>query len=196
MYKFKIKSKSKNYDVFFSNDLTPLLKQNFHKNDFIIASTKKKTTTSTSTKKKTTSSSSATTTTKKKTTTTKVASNNSDPWSIGQLKFDYYYTPYDLCTEATNTFVEMVECGKFYRMKNCKPDCSNEGNMFMQYSDTLSSGVKKGAMNETEAMLRFIEFRASLSNKGSGTSGLSITKFNNFKQFQNSVRSITGSSGW
>ena len=70
MYKFKIKSKSKNYDVFFSNDLTPLLKQNFHKNDFIIASTKKKTTTSTSTKKKTTTLSSGSNTSKK---TTQVA---------------------------------------------------------------------------------------------------------------------------
>ena len=40
MYKFKIKSKSKNYYVCFSNNLIPSLKQNFHKNDFIIADKK------------------------------------------------------------------------------------------------------------------------------------------------------------
>ena len=129
---------------------------------------------------------------------TKLDSLPSDPWNIGRVDFDYYYTSYDLCTNVTNSFVEMVDCGKFYRLQSCKAtsNCSNEGNMFMQYSDTLALGVKKRTMNETEAMLKFIEFRASLTNKGTGTGGLGITKFNNFLQFQNTVRGITGSSGW
>ena len=40
MCKFKIKSKSKNYYVFFSNNLISSLKLNLHKNDFIIADKK------------------------------------------------------------------------------------------------------------------------------------------------------------
>jgi hypothetical protein len=139
--------------------------------------------------------------TKKNNTTAKKIPKDNDPWNIKKIKFDSYYSSYDICTEATNSFIEMVQCGKFYRTQNCidNPDCGNEGNMFVLYADALSSGIKKGDMTETEAMLRFIEFRASLENNSSGTNnsnGLGITKFNNFLQFQNTVRGITGSSGW
>ena len=54
-----------------------------------------------------------------------------------------------------------------------------------------TSGVKKGTMNEAEAMLRFIEFRTSLTKKGSGSSGSGIANFNNFLEFQRTVKSVS-----
>jgi len=130
----------------------------------------------------------------KKNTSTLASSQNKDPWNIGITKFENYYEPYDVCTQATRSFVEMAECGKFYRNQNCNREstCGNKGNMFVQYSETLSLGVKRGEFNETEAMLRFIEFRSQLSKKGTGSSFTGITNFNNFLQFQNTVRSISG----
>jgi len=46
-------------------------------------------------------------------------------------------------------------------------------------------------MNETEAVLRFIEFRVSLTKKGSGSSGSGIANFNNFLEFQKTVKSVS-----
>ena len=47
------------------------------------------------------------------------------------------------------------------RLAECVPNstCSPEGNMFMQYVDTLVLSVKKKELTEAEAMRRYTEYK-------------------------------------
>jgi hypothetical protein len=46
---------------------------------------------------------------------------------------------YDQCARGNSSFLAMAECGKQKRLAECVPNnaCSPEGNMFMEYIDTL-----------------------------------------------------------
>ena len=48
---------------------------------------------------------------------------------------------YDQCSREHPSFLAMAECGRQKRLAECVPNntCSPEGNMFMEYIDTLGS---------------------------------------------------------
>ena len=52
---------------------------------------------------------------------------------------------YDQCARENPSFLAMAECGRQKRLAECVPNntCSPEGNMFVQYVDTLVVSVKK-----------------------------------------------------
>jgi hypothetical protein len=56
----------------------------------------------------------------------------------------------------------VAECGRQKRLAECVPNntCSPEGNMFMQYIDTLVLSVKKKELTEAEAMRRYTEYKS------------------------------------
>jgi hypothetical protein len=66
---------------------------------------------------------------------------------------------YDQCARENPSFLAMAECGRQKRLAECAPNnaCSAEGNMFMQYIDTLVLSVKKKELTEAEAMRRYTE---------------------------------------
>jgi len=68
---------------------------------------------------------------------------------------------YDQCARENPSFLAMAECGKQKRLAECVPNnaCSPEGNMFMQYVDTLIISVKKKELTEAEAMRRYTEYK-------------------------------------
>src|SRR6516164_1346327 len=61
---------------------------------------------------------------------------------------------YDQCGRENPSFLVMAECGRQKRLAECVPNnaCSPEGNMFMEYMDTLVLSVKKKELTEAEAM--------------------------------------------
>jgi hypothetical protein len=61
---------------------------------------------------------------------------------------------YDQCTRENASFLAMAECGRQKRLAECVPNnaCSPEGNMFMEYVDTLVLSVKKKELTEAQAM--------------------------------------------
>jgi hypothetical protein len=69
---------------------------------------------------------------------------------------------YDQCARENPSFPAMAECGRQKRLAKCVPNntCSPEGNMFMQYIDTLVLSVKKKELTEAEAMRCYIEYKA------------------------------------
>ena len=69
---------------------------------------------------------------------------------------------YDQCARENLSFLAMAECGKQKRLAGCVPNntCSPEGNMFVQYVDTLVVSVKKKELTEAEAMQRYTEYKA------------------------------------
>jgi hypothetical protein len=69
---------------------------------------------------------------------------------------------YDQCARENPSFLTMAECGRQRRLAECVPNntCSPEGNMFMQYIDTLVLSVKKKELTEAEAMRRYTEYKA------------------------------------
>jgi hypothetical protein len=69
---------------------------------------------------------------------------------------------YDQCARENPSFLAMAECGRQKRLAECVPNntCSPEGNMFMQYIDTLVLSVKKKELTEAEAMRRYTEYKA------------------------------------
>jgi hypothetical protein len=68
---------------------------------------------------------------------------------------------YDQCARGNSSFLAMAECGKQKRLAECVPNnaCSPEGNMFMEYIDTLVLSVKKKELTEAEAMRRYTEYK-------------------------------------
>src|SRR6516162_7580925 len=68
---------------------------------------------------------------------------------------------YDQCAAENPSFLVMAECGRQKRMAECVPNntCSAEGNMFMEYIDTLVLSVKKKELTEAEAMRRYTEYK-------------------------------------
>jgi hypothetical protein len=68
---------------------------------------------------------------------------------------------YDQCARENPSFLAMAECGRQKRLAECLPNntCSPEGNMFMQYIDTLVLSVKKKELTEAEAMRRYTEYK-------------------------------------
>jgi hypothetical protein len=68
---------------------------------------------------------------------------------------------YDQCARENPSFLAMAECGRQERLAECVPNntCSSEGNMFMQYVDTLVLSVKKKELTEAEAMRRYTEYK-------------------------------------
>ena len=68
---------------------------------------------------------------------------------------------YDQCARENPSFLAMAECGKQKRLAECVPNnaCSPEGNMFMDYIDTLVRSVKKKELTEAEAMRRYTEYK-------------------------------------
>jgi hypothetical protein len=69
---------------------------------------------------------------------------------------------YDQCARENPSFLAMAECGRQKRLAECVPNntCSPEGNMFMQYVDTLVLSVKKKELTEAEAIRRYTEYKA------------------------------------
>ena len=69
---------------------------------------------------------------------------------------------YDQCARENPSFLAMAECGKQKRLGECAPNntCSPEGNMFMEYIDTLVLSVKKKELTEAEAMRRYTAYKA------------------------------------
>ena len=69
---------------------------------------------------------------------------------------------YDQCARENPSFLAMAECGRRKRLAECVPNntCSPEGNMFMQYVDTLVLSVKKKELTEAEAIRRYTEYKA------------------------------------
>jgi hypothetical protein len=69
---------------------------------------------------------------------------------------------YDQCARENPSFLAMAECGRQKRLAECVPNntCSPEGNMFMQYVDTLVVLVKKKELTEAEAIRRYTEYKA------------------------------------
>ena len=69
---------------------------------------------------------------------------------------------YDQCARENPSFLAMAECGRQKRMAECVPNntCSPEGNMFMEYVDTLILSVKKKELTEAEAMRRYTAYKA------------------------------------
>src|SRR5262249_37773907 len=59
-------------------------------------------------------------------------------------------------------FLAMTECGRKKRLAECIPNntCSPEGNMFMEYIDTLVLSVRKKELTEAEAMRRYTAYKA------------------------------------
>ena len=68
---------------------------------------------------------------------------------------------YDQCARENPSFLKMAECGRQKRLAECVPNntCSPEGNMFMEYIDTLVLSVKKKELTEAEAMRRYAEYK-------------------------------------
>jgi hypothetical protein len=69
---------------------------------------------------------------------------------------------YDQCARENPSFLAMAGCGRQKRLAECVPNntCSPEGNMFMEYVDTLVLSVKKKELTEAEAMRRYTEYKA------------------------------------
>jgi hypothetical protein len=78
--------------------------------------------------------------------------------SPSQVVWEYY----DQCARENLSFLAMAECGKQKRLAGCVRNntCSPEGNMFVQYVDTLVVSVKKKELTEAEAMQRYTEYKA------------------------------------
>lgn len=68
---------------------------------------------------------------------------------------------YDECETSTHSFTDMVTCGKQRRNAYCqaRSSCSDIGNSVVQYADSLAEAVSKHEMTESEAKMRFIEFK-------------------------------------
>jgi hypothetical protein len=68
---------------------------------------------------------------------------------------------YDQCGRENPSFLVMAECGRQKRLAECVPNnaCSPEGNMFMEYMDTLVLSVKKKELTEAEAMRRYTAYK-------------------------------------
>src|SRR3974390_2683870 len=68
---------------------------------------------------------------------------------------------YDQCARENPTFLAMAECGRQKRLAECVPNntCSPEGNMFMEYVDTLVLSVKMKELTEAQAMRRYTEYK-------------------------------------
>jgi hypothetical protein len=69
---------------------------------------------------------------------------------------------YDECTGDNQSFVAMAECGKKKRLAECAPNnsCSPEGNVFVEYIDSLAQSVKDKKMTDAEAMRRYAEYKS------------------------------------
>ena len=71
---------------------------------------------------------------------------------------------YDECAGATEnqSFVAMAECGRKKRLAECGANnsCSPEGNVFVEYIDSLAQSVKDKKMAEAEAMRRYAEYKS------------------------------------
>ena len=93
---------------------------------------------------------------------------SADRWALGNLTGYHVWEYYDTCASVTKSFVEMTECGKYYRNKFCNSKdqkCSEIGNKFVKYADTLAYGVKNKEINPNKATLKFLENRIDFENK-------------------------------
>ena len=69
---------------------------------------------------------------------------------------------YDECVGDNQSFVAMAECGKKKRLAECAATntCSAEGNVFVEYIDSLAQSVKDKKMTDAEAMRRYAEYKS------------------------------------
>jgi hypothetical protein len=71
---------------------------------------------------------------------------------------------YDECAGAgeNQSFVVMAECGRKKRLAECGANnsCSPEGNVFVEYIDSLAQSVKDKKMTEAEALRRYAEYKS------------------------------------
>ena len=76
---------------------------------------------------------------------------------------------YDNCSAREPQFERMVECGKIRRQSYCTQagGCSAEGNLIVQYGDSLVASYKRGEMSEAEARRRWVEFSMAHRNQQS-----------------------------
>ncbi len=68
---------------------------------------------------------------------------------------------YDQCARESPSFLAMAESGRQKRLAACVSNntCWPEGNIFMEYIDTLVLSVKKKELTEAEAMRRYTEYK-------------------------------------
>jgi hypothetical protein len=71
---------------------------------------------------------------------------------------------YNACSSQTSSFVAMVECGKRNRNAACQKEntCSETGNAFVQYADSLALSVKNKEMTEAQALRQFAEYQTKV----------------------------------
>ena len=93
---------------------------------------------------------------------------SADRWYLGNSTGYHVWEHYDTCASVTKSFVEMTECGKYYRTKFCKSKgqkCGKVGNNFVRYADKLAYGVKNKEITPNKAMLKFLEIRIDFEDK-------------------------------
>ena len=93
---------------------------------------------------------------------------SADRWNLVNPTGYHVWEHYDTCASVTKSFVEMTECGKYYRTKFCKSKgqkCGKVGNNFVRYADTLAYEVKNKEINPNKAMLKFLEIRIDLEDQ-------------------------------
>jgi hypothetical protein len=71
---------------------------------------------------------------------------------------------YDACQAETKSFVAMVDCGKQRRTAYCQPECSRVGDAAVQYADVLADSVRRREMTETQARLKWVEYKTTQLN--------------------------------
>jgi len=74
---------------------------------------------------------------------------------------------YDNCSMSEPQFERMVACGRIRRQTYCTQtgECSPEGNLIVQYGDSLVASFKRGEMSEPEARRRWVEFSIAHRNQ-------------------------------
>lgn len=76
---------------------------------------------------------------------------------------------YDSCSMNEAKFERMIQCGKMKRQAYCTQvgTCSPEGNLIVQYGDSLVASLKRGEMAEAEARRKWVEFSMLQRNQQS-----------------------------
>jgi hypothetical protein len=74
---------------------------------------------------------------------------------------------YDACSTENQSLKEIVKCGKLRRTEYCKTatNCGSDGDATVLYADTLVQAVERKEMTETQAKLKWVEFRNSKSGE-------------------------------
>ena len=77
------------------------------------------------------------------------------------------YMHYQDCEATTNSFKQMVACGKMNRNNYCaeKNACSAGGDRVVSYFDALAEQVNSGEISEAAAKIKYIEYTDKLDSE-------------------------------